>query len=268
MTTRTAVRGQVATMEFICVCVRVPKSGSASLGHAVRTGFAGRRVFYLPSTITRDAAFSHFQRYRAFRSRAQNLFKHYGTISLNRVYETIAREAADGDAIDGGHIDFRTVAVNIPRRLKIVTILRRPEARSLSDYNYNRQGYFKKPFFNRYDAGILHKASARYSYVGYLDFLLDHREIYGNIASAQLGWDGTENLGTFSSTNIFHAGVLEKWDRFATGFSEKLGRPLHFPHENRTNMVTAREIGAEARSKIERLYERDFVLYEWVRDNF
>jgi len=256
-----------AAADFLCVCIRVPKSGSASLTALLREGFKERRIFYLPTTWHRDSAISAFQRYRGLRSRAQNLFKHYRTVSLDRACEIIASTAATGDAIDGGHIDFRTVARKIPRKLKMITILRDPESRILSDYNYAREGYFKKPLLNRFDAGVLHKAAARYDFEDYLDFLLDHHQLYGNWASTQIGWDGEANLRDYFDRHMFHAGVLERRERFTEELSQKLGRPLSFPHENRTRVVEQRSVSKKARAKIERLYDRDMTLYAWVRDN-
>jgi hypothetical protein len=252
---------------FVCVCVRVPKSGSASLTAMLKDGFAGRRIFPLPDTLDLDAHFSLLQRYRGARSRLQNLLCHHRTLSLASACRKIARKAADGDLIDGGHIDFPSAVSAIPRPLKMITVLRDPAARALSDYNYSRQGYFKKPWFNRFDAGILPKAAARYSFEGYLDFLAEHRALYGNLASRYVGWNGSDDLALFFRRNVFHAGTLEQHDAFAEGLSEKLRRKLDFPHENRTRTAAALKIAAGARARIERLYARDFVLYEWVRDH-
>ena len=251
---------------FVCVCVRVPKSGSASLTAILKDGFAGRRTFLLPDMLAPDSTFSLLQRYRAGRSRLQNLWRDHRVLSLTKACEKITREAADGDLIDGGHIDFLRTQSRIHRRLKMITILRDPAARALSDYNYSRQGYFKKPWFNRFDAGILPKAAARYSFEGYLDFLTEYGGHYGNLASRYVGWNGFDDLALFFRRNVFHAGVLEKQQRFAQRLSEKLGRRLAFPHENRTGTVTALKITAAERAKIERLYARDFVLYDWMRD--
>ncbi|MDE3115006.1 MAG: sulfotransferase family 2 domain-containing protein [Pseudomonadota bacterium] len=251
---------------FVCVCVRVPKSGSASLTASLKDGFAGRHIFRLPDTLSPDSNFSLLQRYRAARSRLQTLMCDHRTLSLAKACRKIAREAADGDLINGGHIDFASVASNIPRRLKMITILRDPAARALSDYNYSRQSYFKKTWVCRFDAGILPKAAARYSFEGYLDFLTEHCVLYGNLASRYVGWNGSDDLRLFFRRNVFHAGTLEKHRTFAKGLSEKLGRKLDFPHENRTGTAAATAIGADARAKIERLYARDYVLYQWVHD--
>lgn len=253
-----------AAIDCICVSVRVPKSGSASLSEMLRAAFVFHRIFYLPNTLDPDAAFSAFQRHRGRRSRRRNLFRHYRSISMDHAYHVIAREAADGDLIDGGHLDFPSVSAHIPRRLKMITLLREPVARVLSEYNYSRQGYFKKPWFNRFDAGVLHKAAARWSFAGYLDFLGEHGELWGNLASTYVGWDGAEDLAAFFARNVFHAGVLEEPQRFAAGLSQKLGVPLTFPHHNRTTMTTTRDVGAAELARIERLYARDFALYRWV----
>ncbi len=261
-----AVHKSAGEIDCVCVCVRVPKSGSASLSEMLRAGFAGRRTFYMPNTLDPDATFSAFQRHRGARSRRRNLFKHYRSIGMEHVYRLIAREAKQGDLIDGGHIDFRTVSSRIPLRLKMITLVREPVARVLSEYNYSRQGYFKKPWFNRFDAGVLHKAAARLSFAGYLDFLIEHRELWGDIASTYVGWDGAEELSALFARNVFHAGVLEDSGRFAAGLSQKLGVPLALPHENRTGITATREVTAAERARIERLYARDFTLYQWVRE--
>ena len=252
---------------FVCVCVRVPKSGSASLTAILKDGFADRRIFPLPDTLSLDSNFSLFQRYRSSRSRLQNLWRDHRTLSLAKACERITREAADGDLIDGGHIDFPRAVAGISRRLKMITILRDPAARALSDYNYSREGYFKKPWFNRFDAGILPKAAARYNFEGYLDFLTEHSRRYSNLASRYVGWNGFDDLALFFRRNVFHAGILEKHQRFAQRLSEKLERKLAFPHENRTHKVAVLKITAAEHAKIERLYGRDFVLYEWVRNH-
>jgi hypothetical protein len=250
---------------FLCVCIRVPKSGSMSLTRVLEQAFADRHIFFLPHTMDRDGEISTLQRVRFLRSRAQNLFRHYRAFSISTAYERITREARSGDLISGGHIDFPTATANIPTPLKIITMLREPVARALSEYNYSRESFLKKHFLGRLDAAVLPKAAGRYSFESYLDYLLDRRDIYGNVASRYLGWDGSEPLDDFFAKNVFHSGILEDSEGFTRGLSAKMGKPLSFPHENRTERVSADSVSVRERARIEKLFARDFEIYAWQR---
>jgi hypothetical protein len=252
-------------MDSLLVCIRVPKSGSASLMRGLEQAFADRHIFYLPDTLNLDGRLSRLQNLRYLRSRSQNLFRHYRTFNIARVYRRIADEGRPGDLISGGHIDFRTAEANIARNLRSIGMLRDPVARVSSEYRYLRRGYFRKPVFNRFDAGVLHRAAGRYDFDGFLDFLHHRRELYGNIASQYIGWDGTEGLSAFFTRTVFHCGVLEESERFARELSEKLGRAFVLPHDNRTSGVREEPVSASQRARIEQVYARDIVLYEWAR---
>jgi hypothetical protein len=252
-------------MDALLVCIRVPKSGSASLMRGLEDAFAGRRIFYLPDTLNLDGRLSRLQNLRYLRSRSQNLFRHYRTVSIARVYRRIAHEAKDGDLVSGGHIDFRTAQANIARNLRSIATLRDPVARVASEYRYLRRGYFRKSVFNRFDAGVLHRAAGRHDFDSFLDFLHDHRELYGDIASQYVGWDGNENLQAFFARTVFHFGVLEDSERFARELSEKLGRAFMLPHDNRTEGAREEPVSATQRARIEQIYARDLLLYEWTR---
>jgi hypothetical protein len=100
--------------------------------------------------------------------------------------------------------------------------------------------------------------------IGYLDWLLDRRESYGDVASRLLGWDGFDPIADYFAANVFHAGVLEDAAGFASGLAEKLSRPVLFPWANTTLQRRVDGANAEERRRIERLYSRDFELYEFV----
>jgi hypothetical protein len=127
-----------------------------------------------------------------------------------------------------------------------------------------RQSYARKVWFSRFDASVLHRRAGRYEFDSYLDFLFDHRGIYGNIVCQYTGWYGAEDLAGFFGRNVFHCGVLDRSSDFSRGLSEKLGRPFVLPTENRTAgerpAITMRQ-----RSILEQIYSRDLTLYEWVR---
>jgi len=254
-------------IDSLLVCVRIFKSGSQSLTRLLADAFADRRTFYLPTLLDLDGRVTRFQRLRFQRTRARNLFMRYRSTHLNGVIARIRAEARDGDLIDGGHIPFAPLAKEIARPLKMIFIQRDPVARALSEYNYGRESQRRKNPLSRLDAGLLHKIALRRNFEGYLDFQLEHADVYGDVACRFVGWDGAEDLRGHFERNVFHAGTLEDNEVFAARLSEKLGKPLAFPHRNRTDKADETTVSAAARAKIERLYARDFALYEWVRTN-
>ena len=252
-------------MNFIAVSVRIPKCGSSSLSRLLADAFEGHRTFYLYDTRNPDTEVSALQRLRYRRSLSRNLRRHYGISDQKKVYETIAREAANADLIDGGHIDFLGVCANVPRPLKMITLVRDPVERSRSEYNYARRSFASRNVFGRLDTGVMPKLAGTRDYDGFLDFLFEHRAIYGNLASRYIGWDGAANLSDYFLRHVFHAGALEESERFASELSEKMGKRLAFPHANRVENNAANPVTRAQRGRIEQIYPLDFTLYEWVR---
>jgi len=251
-------------MDFLCLCLRIPKCGSASLADALAAAFRDRQKFYLPHTLNLEGELSALQDLRFHRTRARNLLCNYGTTDINKVFDYIKRRARDGDIIAGGHIDFPSVRHNLKRRVKMIALMRNPADRCRSEYEYLRQGYCKKPPLSRFDASAKQKAAGRYSFRGYLDFLLEYFELYHDLAARYVGWDGEENLSAFFADNVFHFGLLEYLDAFVSELGEKIGREVPFPHRNATAKASRTDIAATDRSRIERLCPTDFELYEWM----
>lgn len=250
----------------IFLCVRVPKSGSVSLTRGLEEAFAARRIFHLPDTLDPDSRVSPIYRLRFLRSQRHNLKLHYRRTGIDAAFACIRSDAAPGDLVTGGHIDFRSASHGIGRPLKIITLLREPATRARSEYDYMRRGILKRPYLCRIDASVLHKAAGRYDFDSYLDYLFAHRAIYGDIACQYLGWDGSEDIADFFACNVFHCDVLEESERFARGLSEKLDRPFALPHENRLASDRATLTLAQ-RAKLEQIYPRDVALHRWVSVN-
>lgn len=250
----------------VLLCVRVPKSGSASLMSGLAASFTERRIFYLPNTLDPDSRVSRLQRLRFYRARFQNLFRHTGTLSMRAACQRIRREAAPGDLVMGGHIDFRSAAAAIARPLGMITLLREPLARARSEYDYMRLSYQRRTRLRRFDSSVLHKAAGRYDFDSYLDYLSECRQAYGDIASQYVGWDGREDPAQFFARNVFHCGVLERSTEFARGLAGKLGRPFSLPHHNRVEAARP-DITRSQRAVLERIYARDIELHDWVGNN-
>ena len=237
------------------------------MASAVTSAFSGRRIFYLPSTLELDGRLSRFQHYRYMRAQRRNLNAAYGTRNLDDTFDLIRSTIRGGDLISGGHVDFLCVSRALRRPVKIITMLRNPYQRSLSEYRYARDNQLRKPRLSRFDAHAVALMAAKYDFEGYLDFLAEHRDNYGDIQSRYLGFDGEDPAG-FIQRNVFHAGILELAHEFSRGLAAKMGKPMAFPHLNRTGGGSSHaELSRAARRKIAWLYERDFVIFEWLRDS-
>jgi hypothetical protein len=252
-------------MDFVCVCIRVPKCGSSSLHYALSAAFAERRTFFLPDSLNLDGRYSWIQRQRFARARRGGLLSHYGDPRLSNALAVINGEAEPGDLVLGGHFDLAFARQALAAPVRAITLLRDPVARCVSEYNYSRQNHLARNVFRRLDSKIQPKIAAKYGLTGYLDYLLERREAYGDLACRYLAWDGAEPLGGYFDRHVFHAGVLEDSTTFAAGLSDKLGRAVVLPWANSTVERAALSADAEARRRIEQLYPRDFELYEHVR---
>ncbi|WGM37418.1 sulfotransferase domain-containing protein [Caulobacter sp. NIBR1757] len=245
-------------------CVRVPKSGSKSLLLMLGEAFAGRRVFYLPDTLRPEAALSRWQAFRLWRSQRQNLMQKLGTASLSAAFARIEAEARPGDLIAGGHSDHGLVRRRLSRPVRFVTLLRDPAARALSDYHYARAGYLKKKPWQRFDAHRLARVAAERDFAGFLDFQLDHAEVFSDPAAAFLGWRQDQPLEPWLADNLWDWATLETAENLAKRIAERLDRPTLFGRHNSTEAGRL-EITADERRRIDRLCARDQTLYERCR---
>lgn len=248
---------------FLFLCIRIPKSGSSSLQKLLEQAFADQYIFSLPNTLELDGRISPFQHLRFRRSQMRNTTKNFLTPSLSRAFSRVNRLAQPGNLLTGGHIDFRSVEHKMRHRVKIITILRNPYDRCRSEYLYARAAQLRKKYLEQFDSSIAPKIAAKYDFDGYLDFLLDHREIYRDIANSYLGISAADDVPEFFLKNVFHCGVLERSAEYARTLGEKLNRKIEFPHLNRTDSREKVSFTLSAKAKIETLYARDFQIYEW-----
>ncbi len=256
-----------AADKAVLACIRVPKSGSKSLSRIVAEAYPDRATFYLPDTMRREALISRWQAFRLWRSQIQNLGRHWKTASLDAVLARIDAAAKPGDLLIGGHFDQPAAQSGLNLPVRSIVLLRDPAERARSDYNYARQGFQKKKPWQRFDAHLTAQAAGRYDFEGFLDYQLEHPQVYGDLACAYLGWLPGEPLKAVLPT-IWCWGVLEMADAFANRMSELSGRPLTFGTSNATRQVEQLDISAVERRKIERLYARDLQLYARCREDY
>lgn len=225
----------------------------------------GSRTFFLPNTLDLDGEISSFQRLRYARHAMRLNYRHHRVLRLGEVFAAIGRDAKPGDMITGGHIDFQTCREKLPQNMKMIALIRNPVERSLSEYAYARHGFNRKSPWTKFDASVVAKAAGRYSYDGYLDYLLEHSAVFGNIACRYLGRAPDADIAGHFDKYAFHFGTVDNLDGFAKSLARKTGRNVALQHLNRTLLPTDRIITHATRAKIERLYAADFEVYEWAR---
>jgi len=249
----------------LLVVIRTPKSASTSLAKIVAKAFPRGRQFFLPNTLDLDGQLSSLQRLRHARHALHVNYRHHRLLRTKDVFASIDRTASPGDIVTGGHIDLETCRQNLTRKFKAIALVRDPIDRSLSEYAYARAGFIRKSALEKYDAGRTAQIAGRFSYEGYLDFLLEHRALYGDIACRYLGLAGIENVAAHFAEHIFHFGTVDNLVAFAHTLGRKTGQDIAVEHLNRTS-ATVRQIPTRAeQSKLKQLYAGDFALHEWCR---
>lgn len=249
----------------LIVVVRVPKSASSSLAAMALQAFPDRRIVKLPNTLDLDGRCSALQRLRHARHVTRLVLRDHGTLSLTSVFDKINAMQPQATMVTGGHIDFDACRTRIAHRLKMITIVRNPIDRSVSEYAYARAGFTRKPAHTKFDASLTAKAAGRYSYEGFLDFLIERSDAFGDITSRYLGWDGLRDLDAYFAENVFHFGVVDDLRSFAAGLARKTGHAVRMEHLNTGPSVLESALKGGERSKLERLYPKDFELYDWCR---
>jgi hypothetical protein len=111
----------------------------------------------------------------------------------------------------------------------------------------------------------LARSAGRYSFAGFVDFLMERRLVYGNIACRYLGIANPAAIKQHFADHMHHIGRVEDPQSFAAGFKKKSGRDVPLPHENRTKRITTGTVTQAERGKLMQIYEDDCCLYEHCR---
>jgi hypothetical protein len=251
--------------DALLAVIRTPKSASTSLVSIVLQAFPDARRFILPNTLNPEVTLSSFQRLRHLRHAARVTLNAHGIVGADRVFDLVNREGRGGDLLVGGHIDFDTCRRNTARKVRFITLVRNPIDRVVSEYLYLRAGHERKWMLAKIDSSIIAKTASRYSLQGYLDFLLERRHAFGDIACRHLGIAPDTDIAAHFAAHAYHFGTVDDLAAFADGLSRKTKRPVRAPHLNPTRKSATLVLSPDIRRKVERLYENDLALYEWCR---
>jgi hypothetical protein len=248
----------------LLLVVRIPKSASATLADIALASFPERRAFAVPNTLSFDGELSWLQRLRHLRQALSARTKN-GTVS--RTFATIQADAQSGDLLLGGHADFRTCQAMLRHTLKMLVLVRNPYHRALSEYGYARESFAQKTAVARFEMGILPRIAGRFSFDGYLDFLVERRETFGDIACKYIGVTAIEDVAAHFKRHVFHFGTVERLGAFVQSLEDRIDRSISTPHLSTEPLPDFAVLSRSHRRKLELLYGRDLALYEWCRSH-
>jgi len=255
-----------ALQDFALATIRIPKSGSVTLARELDSCPTIGQRHRLFTTLDPHARVSLFQRARLARSQVKSTVRSRYGLTRASAFRAINAHIRPGDLITGGHFDVLTILRNIQHKIKFVTLLRHPAARCLSEYNYSRDAYLRKLPGMRLDAGLRAKIAARYSFDGYIDFLIEHRESYGNISAQFLGLRSREDISVFERQSVFHWGTLENHAHQRLQLHFKLKTPV-LPDAIFSNRTIRRSVDSPSLAQMGRLHDLyllDFEIWEHI----
>lgn len=248
----------------IVACIRIPKSGSTSLSKMVQS-LNGVRRYYFGTTWKPDQSGSHFQYYRHLRSKLKQNINKYKRITSKSVEAYIRDAITDGDILVGGHFDFTHIKQNVSARAKLITLVRNPIDRCISEYYYSRNGYLKKPIHLRWDSGALYKAAGTRDFESYLSFIYENKHYFGNVASKMLGINDIDNFESFSSENVLCWATLDDITAFEKHMSDIYQQKISVGTYNQTKERENISLSQSAKTLIEKINDLDMALYEKLR---
>lgn len=245
--------------------IRIPKSGSRSLGSMVERSLPSSRCFIIPQLEIEHMRSLHpaeivLDKRRIF----QGLLK-YRVLNKTMFWKRISKLAKDGDIISG-HMAYGKP--QLPGwTLHYITLLRNPVDRIFSEYFYSRRGYLSRPRYRQlYHKGHAEVTGTR-SFSEYLHYLCDNRERFSNPAVRFVTGSAAHNDPfSFLKENYFHFGILEKMDLFSQQLAEKFDTVPISVWENKAPAKEVYTPTADDLDMIHALYDRDISFYEETKE--
>lgn len=130
------------------VVIRVPKSASTSLEGMMKIAFPDANVFGMTGRVYGDGSVSLIEKLRAERKERKRLWRSYNRVTQKGAWRRIEKLARPGDIVSG-HFSIDEIRIDDFEQ-KLITLVRNPVSRLLSDYNYSRNGYNKRNVFRKF----------------------------------------------------------------------------------------------------------------------
>lgn len=251
----------------VYVLIRVPKCGSSSLRKMFSKALPNSSSYYISNAnheLLNESNPSIIEGLRVKKNHFKSLWKRHRVLSSKSLWKKTNQNLKDDDIIHG-HLTFDSLKLKNTEG-KIISIIRNPYDRLLSDYNYSRNSYFKKNYLSKNIRNKLYFAG-NYSFEGYISYLQEQKPISGRIISRFIiGKGKINNPIEFIKQNYFSIGLLEKMDLFIDDFYMKTGLILPKRNENVTLNREIKEISQSQKNAISKFCDEDIFLYNQIKN--
>lgn len=251
------------------VVIRVPKCGSTSLSKMMTSAMPQSKIFNISSADLdlmkeENEYISAFEQVRILKNKTLSNWKNHNCLSFDAVWNKTNKIIKNNDIVLG-HFTVDAIQLQAVGK-RLVTVIRDPFERILSDYNYARLSYDKKPSVSKKYRTKAYVAG-NYSLEGYIDYLRESRPVYKRFMSRFiLGKNNIDDPVSFLEENYFSYGVLERMDLFVGDFHKKSGVELIQQKANVTNSKAIDDLSNSARKLIADFCEEDIHLYQCIRN--
>lgn len=244
--------------------VRVPKSGSNSLKSVMRQILPDHEFVIVPNLSSQDRDYSFIEYLRSFRKFTRRAFTAHGVFTKGKMWERIIQLGQEKSLIASGHIPYDEIPQ--PNQFRLVTLIRHPLARLVSEYKWKQHGYNKRgPIRKLYHRGRNYYANK--SLEDYVDFLADHAELYSNFTTNFVtGSADNPDPVSFVKEEYWHYGLLEHSDVFAKELSEKIGVHCRMPHNNLSPLSNEVNVPTRVIDKFISFNQKDYDLYNGLQN--
>tara|TARA_Y100000389_G_scaffold131367_1_gene128797 strand:- start:295 stop:1086 length:792 start_codon:yes stop_codon:yes gene_type:complete len=251
------------------IVIRVPKCGSTSLARMITKSLPDSNVFYISSAgielaNEENENISPFEKFRIYKNSTRSIWKKHRCLSFDAVWEKTNRRIKDGDIIHG-HLTVDAIKLEDFNK-KLISVIRDPYDRMLSEYNYTRRAYNNKNFISKNYKNKLY-AAGNYSFEGYISYLKENQPLHARYMSRFLiGKKKHTNPIEFVKDNYFALGILERMDLFIEDFYKKSNIRLN---QYKTNITKSKEhidLSANERKAVKDFCDEDIDLYMNIKN--
>lgn len=251
------------------IVIRVPKCGSTSLARMVTKSLPNSNVFYISSAgielaNEENENISHIEKFRIYKNSTRSIWKKHRCLSFDAVWDKTNQIIKDNDIIHG-HLTVDAIQLKECNR-RLISVIRDPYNRMLSEYNYSRTSFNKKNFISKKYKNKLYIAG-NYSFEGYISYLKENQPLHGRYISRFLiGKNKHTNPMEFLQDNYYAFGVLERMDLFINDFYKKSNIRLTQQKANITKSRKYNELSTNERNAVSKFCEEDIDLYQNIKN--
>jgi len=243
--------------------IRVPKCASTALREALLTAYPTHKNLKFRSPVRYSWSQGLYGNARLFKKEKRMLWNNFSVFSYSAMWQKLPT-VTQGGAILSGHIKYAELKLDM-NKVRLVTLLRHPVDRLISEYNYSRASFHNKRLSSKllYTNERSHAGEGSLSdYVAYLEANTQSKNSFQLDYLVDPTWRG--DPVDFLDKHYFCYGVVEDLNGFRRDFEGKAGTTLDLKSLNRSSGENRESISTSLRNRIERLCAKDMVFYQCV----